>query len=253
MGCAERILNHFTHGKAQGGQGFGFHGQWVCVCIRFKNLGNIPAGIGYFFHQLRAVECAAVADGGHEARHLQRSDQHVALADGLVGGFQLGGGVDYRTGFFFNLADAGFFAQPKATRHIGYGGDAPLHEQVAPDVVEIRVAGAHQAAGKGQKTGWASLAFASCKQLGLEVFPGPVVEYAVGKFGEIVLAVVLSLRGVGAAFERGGEGDDFEYRAKRISPLRGSVVERSHQGYSTPWLGRPHCCGCRGQTGWGRK
>ena len=186
------------------------------------------------FDQLRTVKGAAVADGGHETRHLQGSDQHVALTDGLVGGFDLSRRVEDLAGFLFHAHDAGQRPKSEGVRHLGNITAAVVAIEVETDMTEIWVAGTHQPLGQGQQTGGqavAGVAKSAITDASLTVIPGPVVQDAVGEFGEVILAIVGGLWFIESAFESGRERDDLEDRAEWILSLRGAVVHRDVRGH----------------------
>ena len=101
----------------------------------------------------------------------------------------------------------------------------------------IRVAGAHQAFGKGQYTAGFGMAgvyiqcifrinFVGVLNFILAMAISPIVKNAVWQFDKVVAAFVSGFFCIQAAGKRSGHSDDLKNRSERILTLRGTVDKR---------------------------
>jgi len=117
VGRAAAVSHHRAHGLLNHAEGFIADGQFAAH-RGGKLVSGHAVGRGDFLHHLRAVERAAVADGGDEINHLQGRDQHGALPNGKLHRLGLRGRVVNVAGVFFQCADAGGGVQAKANCHV---------------------------------------------------------------------------------------------------------------------------------------
>ncbi len=82
-------LDRLIHAQTYSGQMLVIHAQLVQYLGRIRTY-QVASRVRHLVDQLRAIEGTAIGDGGSGVEHLQRRDQHIALADSSVVGVTCG-------------------------------------------------------------------------------------------------------------------------------------------------------------------